>query len=441
MLADALSLLVRVLEAGGLGLTLALILLALHLRRRRAIQYDGLQVEASPALDKVLLQDLPDPDPLYDFDLETATVRNFIYANKTMRYPYYQVSSHTYLSETCCTEVSRDQTMAHQPMHINHWIEIDKEYRWYLDEKARVIKGQGKVVVDSLPENDEACGELLELLADYLPKRYPTLFKREACDSITNLVTGERFDAVGARKGVDALLVVSRLVQDDFLMGRERLDGQIYLVGGLIAFPGTYLLSQTINKPLEVLHAPVPDFNKKLLVSVERTLKRFRPDQPFERSSWNIMDDRNLFWHNIASGLPDKDMRPQDLWLRIDHQTFRKLPRTRAIIFGVRPIMRRIEDLADSPLVPMLLEKVHTESAEHLLKYKGVQKYGGLLLPYLRKLTRSQIERGLISGKDDVRSFRELLGDKGLPVPSLQTPLSVPTESERRKALREGAAA
>ncbi|KAH9889388.1 hypothetical protein C8Q73DRAFT_747858 [Cubamyces lactineus] len=369
---------------------------------------------------------LLDPDPLTEFSLETATARNFIYANKTMRYPYHQ-------------------TMAHQPMHINHWIEIDKEYKWYLDEKARVIKEHGKTVVDSLPENDEACRELLELLADYLPKRYPTLFRRDAPGSITNLVTGERFDGIGQRKSTDALIVISRcvapcLVQDDFLMARERPDGKVYLVGGLIAFPGTYLLSETIDKPLGVLHAPVPDFNQKLLMSVERTLKRFKPNEPFERSSWNIMDDRNLFWHNIASGLPDKDLRPQDLWLRIDHQTFRKLPRTNAIIFGVRPIMRRIEDLADSPLVPSLMEKVHTESAEHLLKYKGIAKYGHLLLPYLRELTKSQIERGLISSEDDVRSFREFLKDKGMPVPSTQTSMSVPTESERRKAARENQA-
>ena len=117
------------------------------------------------------------------------------------------------------------------------------------------------------------------------------------------------------------------LVQDDFLMGREREDGEIYLAGGLIVFPGTYLrpaftlpveaqrwllltlavtlgtylLSETINKPLATLHKPVPHFNEKLLVSVERTLKRFKPDQPFERSSWMIVDDRNLFWRVSSS--------------------------------------------------------------------------------------------------------------------------------------------
>ncbi|KAI0767107.1 hypothetical protein C8Q74DRAFT_1203421 [Fomes fomentarius] len=321
---------------------------------------------------------LPDPEPLVEFDLGTAMPRDFLSVNRTIRYPYHQ-------------------TMAHKPMHINHWIEIDREYKRYLDEKATVIKEQGKTVIDSLPENDEACGELLMELVNYLPKRYPTLFTREGNDAIVNLVMGERHLGLSEKKGIDALHTVSRLVQDDFLMGREREDGQIYLVGGLIAFPGHYLLSETIDKPVKAIHMPVPDFNKKLLMSVERTLKRFRPNQPFERSSWSIVDDRNLFWHNIAS-VPsvDPSVHPKDLWLRIDHQTFRKLPRTNAIIFGVHPILHKIEDFADSPLVPALLERVHIDSDPALLKYKGTHKYDALLLPYLRELTQRQIVCGLI---------------------------------------------
>ena len=47
---------------------------------------------------------MPDPDPLHDFDLETATARNFIYANKTLRYPYHQVSGAFYVTFRCITE-------------------------------------------------------------------------------------------------------------------------------------------------------------------------------------------------------------------------------------------------------------------------------------------------------------------------------------------------
>ena len=70
----------------------------------------------------------------------------------------------------------------------------------------------------------------------------------------------------------------------------------------IVALVGFYLLSETINKPIDVLHRPVPYFNEKLLMSVERTLKRFRPDQPFERSSWMIVDDQNLFWREHPAG-------------------------------------------------------------------------------------------------------------------------------------------
>lgn len=30
-------------------------------------------------------------------------------------------------------------------------------------------------------------------------------------------------------------------------------------------------------------------------MSVERTLKRFKEHEPFERTSWSMVDDRNLF--------------------------------------------------------------------------------------------------------------------------------------------------
>ena len=65
-------------------------------------------------------------------------------------------------------------------------------------------------MLDSLPENDEACKELLLELARYLPKRYPTLFHNEGDDAIVNLVTQERHEGLSGKNGVDALRVVSR---------------------------------------------------------------------------------------------------------------------------------------------------------------------------------------------------------------------------------------
>lgn len=355
---------------------------------------------------------LPDPEPLNDLDLKTAQIRNHIYANKTLRHPYFQ-------------------TMAHQPMNINHWIEIDKDIGWYIDEKTRVIKEQGKTVVDSLPENDDACAELLEILVDYLPKRYPTLFEHIGVNGIWNKITGERFHDLTGKSGVDALVVISRLVQDDFLMGREREDGHVYFVGGLVAFPGFYLLSNYIDKPLEEIHRHIPYFNEKILKSVERTLKRFGPHEPFERTSWGVVDDRNLFCHKmIAAQALSNGLRPEDLWLRMDHQTFRKLPRSGGIAFGVHVVLKRLEDLAESPVVPALLAKIHLEADKELMHHKFDGIYRDRMMPYLQELTKRQLEQGLITEEDldRVQDFRDLI--KGGQIPDAQTTLSQPTLSE-----------
>lgn len=40
------------------------------------------------------------------------------------------------------------------------------------------------------------------------------------------------------------------------------------------------------------------------------------------------------------------------------------------MIFAVHPILRRLEEFADLPLIPALLATVHEKSSEDLMKYK-----------------------------------------------------------------------
>lgn len=71
-------------------------------------------------------------------------------------------------------------------------------------------------MVDSLPENDDACNELLEALVDWLPKRYPTLFERLSSseEGIWNKVTGKKFTGLKNKRGTGALLVISQCAKN-----------------------------------------------------------------------------------------------------------------------------------------------------------------------------------------------------------------------------------
>lgn len=107
-------------------------------------------------------------------------------------------------------------------------------------------------------------------------------------------------------------------------------------------------------------------------------------------------------WIDNIAGLPEggnlaEDLDPKDYLFRIDHQTFRKLPKSQAIIFGVHPILRPLSAFADSPMVPALLATIHEKSDSELMKYKLAPVYQNKMLPYLKELTKSQIERGLMT--------------------------------------------
>ena len=67
-------------------------------------------------------------------------------------------------------------------------------------------------MIDSLPENHDACNELLEVLVDWLPKRYPSLFEGLGSpgEGIWNKVTDERLTDLKGKHGVEALLVISK---------------------------------------------------------------------------------------------------------------------------------------------------------------------------------------------------------------------------------------
>ena len=90
--------------------------------------------------------------------------------------------------------------------------EGDRRTRYEFDEDSLSmtdVSSTGKIVIDSLPENDDACNELLVEIAQYLPKRYPTLF-REEVDGIFNMVTGEHHTELATKKGIAALQIISR---------------------------------------------------------------------------------------------------------------------------------------------------------------------------------------------------------------------------------------
>ena len=92
------------------------------------------------------------------------------------------------------------------------------------------------------------------------------------------------------------------------------------------------------------------------------------------------------------------DPQPQDIVIRKERQTFRRLSRTGAIVFGVKTTLTTLDEL------PMLelqnLAKEVKSWPDHVSEYKGRQVWGAKVLEFCELRTN-------MSGRDGVEGERE----------------------------------
>jgi hypothetical protein len=101
-------------------------------------------------------------------------------------------------------------TMGTEPLNMQDWIEIDIFYDEEMALRREILESREAVAIVSRPEAAEANREALELVAEFLPVRFPTRFRRDG-GVLCNLTTGERFNLYD--QSLDPLQVLPRLIQ------------------------------------------------------------------------------------------------------------------------------------------------------------------------------------------------------------------------------------
>ncbi|ODQ78000.1 hypothetical protein BABINDRAFT_163049 [Babjeviella inositovora NRRL Y-12698] len=302
------------------------------------------------------------------------------------------------------------QTMSIYKLPINHWLDMDKYYWHYIEEKKRILHQYGDENISWLPESHDACVELMETVRTHMLKRYPLLF--ESSDggvTMLNKLTGEHIDMSEPLQH-HPLVYVSKMAKEDFYIVQQRDDGKHYLVAACVAFPGgSFGIKGILGTHLDHIHELVPFYETKLKPSMERWFGKMEPADLVERGSWYITWDHKLFRNNIYalkegkkvhSGIP-----PTEFNVRVDRQTLRRLPRTRAIVFTAHPLFYSIEEMKDEPMVPSLLRKIIYEAPESIIRYKSFYKLRDHISHYLDGLVARQVELGLIEADAEVRTL------------------------------------
>ncbi len=127
------------------------------------------------------------------------------------------------------------------------------------------------------------------------------------------------------------LELMSTLIPEDILILVPESENYI-LRSAAVFSPSNWDLKSKINKSLDIIHEPVPAYEKTLSTKVNSFLNRLPASRIFERFNWSIYPSRKLFFHPRYSELIDET---NELFLRVERQTFRKLNDSTAIMFTI----------------------------------------------------------------------------------------------------------
>ncbi len=262
------------------------------------------------------------------------------------------------------------------------WIEFDEHYPAHLAERHRLLDEQRAEVLEAVPGSEAMQAELLAVLADHLAEHHRDWFTRRG-RVMDNHLLGETLSLDG-----DPLDRIGRLVQEDFCLLRDEGDGTLTLVAAILCFPSRWRLSSKMGRPLGAIHTPVPMYKDKLERPVDRFLSALRTGRIAQRLNWSIMDDPTLF-QPTGHGVNDFDCHVtaanagETLFMRVERQTFRRLPATGGIAFGIRV---HVTPLA--PIVALPGEAARLLAAVQALppameRYKSMLPFREALIAYL----------------------------------------------------------
>ena len=243
-------------------------------------------------------------------------------------------------------------SMGLMPLDLKDWIEPDEDLVIELREKERLLSQQHTEVFATLPQAAAGSAEVLELLVDHLPTRFPELYTRDR-DQFNNLATGQHWDIT--QHTLHLLDLAGRLVQEDLcLMQRNAATKVYHLIAASLCFPTRWRLADKIGKRLNTIHAPIPGYEEQIASTMDKFFDRLKVDKPVWRLNWSLMDDPTLF-QPTGQGRTgaNTDITAQNagekLWLRMERQTLRRLPRTKDILFTIHVHVKPLAQLVTQP--------------------------------------------------------------------------------------------
>ena len=249
-----------------------------------------------------------------------------------------------------------------RPFALADWFVFGDDRAEAMTEKGLLLSGQHDDVFRAEPGTEAASQELLDSIVDNLQEHHRDVWPQVA----------HELDVAGRHP----LEIAGRMVQDDLVV-LDDSSGTIRFVGGLICAPNRWKLAVKFGGDMLHVHRPVPNYDT-IADTVERTMQRLTSDRPVWRLNWNIMDSPQRYQPSgvkLGPSVRTPEAAATKLWLRIERQTLRRLPRTNALIFGIRTMHCRIDELQGRGREAARLLGAINQLPPRMIKHRDMERY------------------------------------------------------------------
>lgn len=239
--------------------------------------------------------------------------------------------------------------MGLRPLDLTDWLEFDEHYEDERAQKTNLLTEHYDDVVAIEPAGEAASRELLHEVREFLGRVHPAV-------------------DVSVNEADPPIVAAARLVQEDLCVLVK--DDEWRLRAACVCFPSRWVLATKIGTTLDEIHAPVPHYDDVLARPTSSFFDRLSAQRSFWRLNWTLLDSPALFQPRAARTAPSGSLT--DWYFRVERQTFRQLPVTKAVVFTIRTYVTSAAALAhsDGAFVPALLHALETASPE-TQDYKG----------------------------------------------------------------------
>lgn len=309
-------------------------------------------------------------------------------------------------------------TMGIKNLTVQDWLLIDSDYLRKLKAKKEIVTNnhpfypKEKQLTDKTVLITEECWpavrELYDVVIQYLVDKYPMYFVVDpAKGTVHNKITDETHpytaDSVPLEDTKELLFKLSQNIEEDFIillkdpLRESEKDGSEYFFkGGVFAFAAGFAPSDRFNMPLSFVHHPIPGYESKLKLSMNRFFDRVSPGQYVTRMNFSVqthdrfyVDDQNKS-HNLKEGEETVVFKKEDLdfdnqvHYRSERQTLTKLPKTGAVVFTIRTFLIPMSKLKlEGPEVSERFIGAIKGFPDDIADYKRSVAWGPAVIDYL----------------------------------------------------------